>query len=94
MCPSELNENCPFSVLESQDLHTPVVGSRIGGIPELIRDKENGRLFDAKDVAGLKTIVEELWNNVDEVKKYQNACATLEYDGIDEYCNKLLGYYE
>lgn len=34
--PSEWYENCPFSVMESISLGTPVLGSNIGGIPELI----------------------------------------------------------
>lgn len=34
--PSEWYENCPFSVMESISLGIPVLGSDIGGIPELI----------------------------------------------------------
>ena len=35
--PSEWYENCPFSVMESQMHGTPVLGAKIGGIPELIQ---------------------------------------------------------
>ena len=34
VCPSECYENCPFSIMESQERLTPVLGARIGGIPE------------------------------------------------------------
>lgn len=93
VCPSELNENCPFSVLESQSLQTPVVGSRVGGIPELIKDKENGRLFNAGDAEGLKSIIEELWNDRKETQKYQKNCASLVHDGINDYCERIIEYY-
>ena len=53
VCPSLWYENCPLSVIESQLCGTPVVGSRIGGIPELILPGETGELFtpgDARDL--------------------------------------------
>ena len=37
--PSEWYENCPYSVMESQMLGTPVIASEIGGLPELVRDE-------------------------------------------------------
>jgi glycosyltransferase involved in cell wall biosynthesis len=54
--PSEWYENLPFAVLESFALGTPVVGARIGGIPEMVVDEETGRTFtsgDAHDLAGV-----------------------------------------
>lgn len=52
--PSEWYENNPLSIIESMALGTPVIGSRIGGIPELIRDGETGFLFEAKSSASLQ----------------------------------------
>ncbi len=45
--PSEVYENCPMAVLESMALGRPVVGARIGGIPELIVEGETGVLFES-----------------------------------------------
>lgn len=42
--PSEWYENNPLSVIESLCTGTPVVGARIGGIPELL-DEDNGITF-------------------------------------------------
>lgn len=36
--PSIWYENCPYSILETLEIGKPVIGSRIGGIPELIED--------------------------------------------------------
>ena len=51
--PSTWYENAPISVLEAYALGRPVIGARIGGIPELIRDGETGASFEPGDVAGL-----------------------------------------
>src|SRR5690606_7238858 len=47
--PSEWYENAPLSVLESFALGKPVLGARIGGIPELIEPGATGWLFDSGD---------------------------------------------
>lgn len=52
--PAEWYENCPMSVLESMGLGRPVIGARIGGIPELIDDGEDGWLFPSGDVEALR----------------------------------------
>ena len=44
--PSLLNDNLPGVVFESLAFGKPVIGSRRGGIPEMIRDGENGLLFE------------------------------------------------
>jgi glycosyltransferase involved in cell wall biosynthesis len=48
--PSECNENAPLSILEAYAAARPVIGARIGGIPELIRHGETGVLFSPGDV--------------------------------------------
>lgn len=53
--PSEWYENNPLSVIEAECLGTPVLGARIGGIPELIDEDMNGMTFEsgnADDLAG------------------------------------------
>ncbi|MGA2565103.1 MAG: glycosyltransferase [Steroidobacteraceae bacterium] len=40
--PSEWYENAPLSLLEAYALGKPVIGARIGGIPELLREGETG----------------------------------------------------
>lgn len=39
-------ENCPVSVLEAMAHARPVVATRIGGLPELVRHGESGLLFE------------------------------------------------
>ncbi len=51
--PSIWYENCPLSVLESMAYGRPVIGSKTGGIPDLIHDGEDGLLFSPGDANGL-----------------------------------------
>lgn len=51
--PSEWYENAPMSVLEAYAIGKPVIGARIGGIPEMVREEETGALFESGNVAEL-----------------------------------------
>ncbi|MGN6542273.1 MAG: glycosyltransferase [Ginsengibacter sp.] len=44
-----LADNLPTTILESLSCGTPVVGFDVGGIPDMIKDKENGYLAKYKD---------------------------------------------
>jgi glycosyltransferase involved in cell wall biosynthesis len=44
--PSEWYENNPLSILEAFSLGKPVIGARIGGIPELVEDGITGFTFE------------------------------------------------
>ena len=46
-------ESCSMSLLEAMASGLPVVAARTGGIPELVEDRVNGRLFAAGDVHDL-----------------------------------------
>lgn len=59
--PSEWYENNPLSVIEAQCLGTPVLGARIGGIPELIEEGISGMLFEAKNIVDLKQKIEAMF---------------------------------
>jgi len=58
--PSECYENCPFSVLESFAMGKPVLGSAIGGIPELIDPGADGWLFRPGDSGDLREKIRQL----------------------------------
>lgn len=51
--PSKCYENCPMSILESFAMGKPVIGSRIGGIPELIDEGRDGFTFEVGNVQDL-----------------------------------------
>jgi glycosyltransferase involved in cell wall biosynthesis len=57
--PSEWYENAPVSLLEAYALGKPVIGARIGGIPELIRENETGVCFESGNVKSLQSTLED-----------------------------------
>jgi len=93
--PSEWSENNPLTVIESQSLGTPVLGARIGGIPELITSNENededenyvpnGMTFTSGDVEDLKEKIQLMW---DAEFDYE----AIAKDAVDRYSSEA--YYE
>ncbi len=49
--PSEWQENCPLVVLEAFAWGKPVLGTQLGGLLELVGERELGELLPAADVA-------------------------------------------
>lgn len=58
--PSRCYENNPRSIIEAFALGKPVVGARMGGIPELVKDWYTGLTFTAGDIDDLRAKVELL----------------------------------
>lgn len=92
--PSEWFENCPYSVIESLMLGTPVLGARIGGIPELIQDGRTGELFTSGDADDLTGKIRSLWDDEKRVDTYSENCRTVGFDNVEDYTVKLMPIYE
>ncbi len=60
LVPSIWYENMPYAVVEPLAMRKIVIASRIGGIPDLIRDGENGFLFKVGDSLDLSKKIKEL----------------------------------
>jgi glycosyltransferase involved in cell wall biosynthesis len=60
VAPSACYENAPLSVLEALAAGKPLIGSRIGGIPELVDEGRTGWLFPAGDVDALAGLLGEV----------------------------------
>lgn len=93
VCPSEVYENCPFSIMESQTLGTPVLGADIGGIPELIEEGLTGAIFSSGDASALQEAIIRLWNAPDGAARMQFQCRNIQRDDVKEYSKKLLYIY-
>ena len=51
-------ENFPHTVVEALAVGTPVIATAVGGVPEIVRDGQNGLLVPACDVAALSAAIE------------------------------------
>ena len=89
--PSECYENNPFTVIEALCIGTPVLGSKNGGIPELIDNNVNGMTFEAKNSNALKTKITEMF----EFKfNYQQIAQTAQDRfNATHYYNNLMKIY-
>ena len=94
--PSEWYENLPFAVLEPFALGTPVVGARIGGIPELVRDGETGRLHESGDADSLAQALLWMTSSQADLKTMgTNARKSIERDhAVGPHIDRLLRIYE
>ena len=91
--PSQWYENCPFSVIESQMYGTPVIGSRMGGIPELIAPGRTGELFTAGDGAELEEKIRKVLFTPGLLETYARNCRDQVFETPDSYYEKLMGLY-
>ncbi|MBD3413070.1 MAG: glycosyltransferase [Candidatus Aminicenantes bacterium] len=67
--PSLWYENNPRMILESFALGKPVIGSRIGGIPELVMDEKTGFTFKPGDAQDLRDKILYLTKNPVRIKQ-------------------------
>jgi glycosyltransferase involved in cell wall biosynthesis len=91
--PSEWYENCPFSVIESQMYGTPVIGSSMGGIPELVREGETGLIFEAGNADDLERKLRYLLETPDVLNRYTAHCKSVTFETPETYYQKLLRVY-
>lgn len=94
--PSIWYENCPYSVIEALCFGKPVIGADIGGIPELVRDNENGFIYKYDDVDELSLKMKKLFEDNILVKKFgENAkeIAKVQFSK-EKYYKKLIKVYQ
>jgi glycosyltransferase involved in cell wall biosynthesis len=56
-------ENLPHTVVESLAVGCPVIATRVGGVPEVVRDGENGLLVRPGDVEALAAAIVRLFED-------------------------------
>ncbi|MGA2775586.1 MAG: glycosyltransferase family 4 protein [Candidatus Omnitrophota bacterium] len=84
--PSIWPENTPLIILEALASHIPVVASRIGGIPELIKEGTNGLLFEPNNIDDLKRKLELFFENpglLSHLKQGAKALRSIEENAQD-----------
>ena len=95
--PSVCFENNPMTIIESYCLGKPVIGSDIGGIPEIVYPGTNGFLFKHDDPQSLASIVEKASGiGETEYKNFSGAAIKLAREKFDPqiHYNKLMELYQ
>lgn len=68
-----LHEAHPLVLMEGMSHGKPIIATRVGGIPEVIKNGENGLLIDPEDVTDLATALETLLTNSELQQKIGQA---------------------
>ena len=73
---ASFDEGMPMTVLEAMSSARAVIATRVGAIPRLICDGENGRLIEPRNQAALTAAIREVL--ADPVRRKQQAGAARE----------------
>ncbi len=84
------SENMPLSVLEAMATGLPVIGARALGIPEIVKDNENGFLFTPGNIAEIAEQITRLIENTKLMRKFSLASRKLSLNYSKEKIAKLL----
>lgn len=57
------NEGLPISVLEAMSYSLPIISTKVGGIPEILKNEENGYIIEPGDKLALYEAIHHLMNN-------------------------------
>ncbi len=75
--PSLWSENTPFVVLEGRAAGVPIVASAVDGIAEIVRDHEEGRLFEPSNADDLARVMQELVDDRAQVARMSGRFASV-----------------
>jgi glycosyltransferase involved in cell wall biosynthesis len=73
LIPSLWYENAPVAVIEAAAYGLGLIGSRIGGIPELVSEGSSGLLFEPGDAAALAGIMQRLARGEAQLENFDAA---------------------
>jgi glycosyltransferase involved in cell wall biosynthesis len=94
LIPSLWYENAPVAVVEAAAYGIGVIGSRIGGIPELVHEGSTGFLFEPGDAAGLAAIMHRLATGQIALQGLKEAArAVAERHAVGPMIDAYLQYY-
>lgn len=94
--PSEWYENNPMTIIEAYSVGTPVIGARIGGIPEIVVDGQTGFQFESGNVEELRNTVLKV-DILDDTAYTRFSKNTINFANKnlsrDSYWRKLIAFY-
>jgi len=91
-----LQDNFPNTALEALACGVPVVGTRVGGIPEIVRDGCTGLVVEQGNAAALAAAIGELLTNAERRAEMAGNCrrVALEEYTLEMQARRYVGVYE
>ena len=90
--PSICYDNSPLVVLEAYKYGLPVIASRIGGIPEMIRENRTGYLFEPGDESALSSVFKSISRK--QLRTMAHHCQRFAMDySLEKHQARLMAIY-
>jgi glycosyltransferase involved in cell wall biosynthesis len=90
--PSRWYENSPTVILEAFAMGIPVIATRLGSMPELVKHEENGLLFEKDNIKDLRAQIRRLLDEPDLLAKL---CAGIpRVPTIDDEVGPFYAHYQ
>lgn len=89
------NEGLGSTLLDVMNIGAPIIASRVGGIPDIIEDKENGLLFDINNPSELEKLIITLYTDKEKMDfLVSNAKKTVQIYSAKNMAETYIKIYE
>lgn len=89
------NEGLGSTLLDVMNIGVPIIASRVGGIVDIIKDNENGLLFDINNPDELKKLIITLYADKEKAKKLvDEAFVSIEAFSKEKMCERYKIIYK
>jgi len=89
------NEGLPISILEAMSYGRAIISTNVGGIPEIVRNKENGLIIEPGNQEQLEQSLDYFLENPEDIKKYGAVSVKLVQNYLpDSVLGKLFDIYK
>lgn len=94
--PSYHKEGLPYTILESLAAGTPVVTSRVAGIPDIVVDGVHGIMVNTQDPGDIVRAIRQLGQSQDALRKMSTNCVAwaAQKFGLERLANQFGDLYE
>lgn len=89
-------EGMPMSVLDAMGYGLPIISTNVGGIPRLVKEGSNGRLYEPGDASGMAEGIGELLINKEQRVSYGNMSRKIveESYSLERHLEKIENLYK
>lgn len=92
---SSRSEGLGNVILEAMQFGAPIVATRVGGVPELVRDGETGLLVEPESPESLAAGIENMLADRDTARAFAaNASEFVKKFTVESYVTEMQNYYE
>ena len=93
---SSISEGLPMAAAEAMVIGTPIIATKVGGLPEMIEDKISGILVDSKDPEALANAIEKVLKDKDlQIQLSEGGVKRIKKEySSEKICMNLINYFK